>query len=64
MTTVLSTKGQLIIPLRIREQLKLRPGDDFTIRVDAGAVVLKKIQPDPPKTRLEKKKKGRGLRPT
>ncbi len=63
MTTVLSTKGQIIIPATIRTQLKLRPGDDFTITTDAGAVVLRKIQPLAPKVRIERKQKGRGLRP-
>lgn len=63
MTTVLSTKGQIIIPATIRTQLKLRPGDDFVITIDAGRVVLKKIEPDPPKVRIERKQKGRGLRP-
>lgn len=63
MTTVLDGKGRAVIPYQIRDQLNLRTGDDFTIRIEAGAVVLKKIPAEPPPTRLEKKRKGRGLRP-
>lgn len=63
MTTVLSTKGQLIIPQKIRDALNLRAGDDFTIRVDAGAIVLEKIRPPAPKTKTAKPNK-KGIRPS
>lgn len=40
-TVTLSTKGQLVIPARIRGQLLLSPGSRLSIRVEAGAIVLK-----------------------
>ena len=48
MTTVLSQKGQVVLPLAIREQLALHPGDDFEILVDDdGSIILKRITTPP-----------------
>jgi len=39
--TLLSVKGQVVIPKRIRELLGLQPGDRLVVRVDGDAIVLK-----------------------
>ena len=62
MTTSMSVNGQIVIPAPIRERLKLGKGDDFTVTEQAGGVLLKKIQPDPPPNKFDRKKSG-GLRP-
>ena len=44
MTTVLSQKGQLVLPVPIREQLNLSPGDDFEVAVeDDDTITLRRI---------------------
>ena len=44
MTTVLSQKGQLVLPVPIREQLKLSPGDDFEVTIeDEDTITLRRI---------------------
>jgi len=35
-----STKGQLVIPVSIREELGIEPGTRVAIRVDGGQVIL------------------------
>lgn len=37
---IVSTKGQLVIPANIREQLGIKPGTRVAIRVDGGQVIL------------------------
>lgn len=44
MTTTISSKGQVVIPLAAREQAGIRPGDDFVVTVQGDEVVLKKIE--------------------
>ena len=39
-STVLSSKGQLIIPKEIREELHLRQGARFSVAVEEGRIVL------------------------
>ena len=44
--TALSTKGQIIIPKRIRETLGLRPGAKFIIELEEDKVVLRPVKGD------------------
>jgi AbrB family looped-hinge helix DNA binding protein len=44
MTTVLSQKGQLVLPLSVRQRLHLSPGDDFEIAIeDEDTITLRRI---------------------
>jgi AbrB family looped-hinge helix DNA binding protein len=44
MKTVLSSKGQIILPAELRRQDRIRPGQQFEVeRVDAGQYLLKKV---------------------
>lgn len=48
MTTVLSQKGQIVLPASVRDQLALHPGDDFEIFVeDDETIVLRKVSRPP-----------------
>ncbi|MBI2193054.1 MAG: AbrB/MazE/SpoVT family DNA-binding domain-containing protein [Planctomycetes bacterium] len=50
MTTVMSKKGQIVLPAAVRESLHLEPGDDFEISVqDEDTIVLQKISRPPNK---------------
>jgi AbrB family looped-hinge helix DNA binding protein len=42
-TTKMSTKGQVVIPEEIREQLRLEPGENFVVVGKDDTVILKKI---------------------
>lgn len=44
MTTVLSQKGQIVLPGSVRKRLNLLPGDDFEIAVeDDDTVTLRRV---------------------
>lgn len=43
--TKLSTKGQVVLPSRVREKLGLRPGDSLDIQVEGDAIVLRPRRP-------------------
>ena len=44
MTTVLSKKGQLVLPIPVREELHLLAGDDFEIAIeDEDTITLRRI---------------------
>jgi AbrB family looped-hinge helix DNA binding protein len=48
MTTVLSQKGQIVLPLPIREQLRLTPGEDFEVSIeDDDTIVLHRVSTPP-----------------
>jgi AbrB family looped-hinge helix DNA binding protein len=50
MTTVLSKKGQIVLPAEVRKQLGLAAGDDFEILVeDDQTIVLRRITRAPNK---------------
>ena len=44
-TTKMSSKGQVVIPESIREQLKLDPGTQFIVLGQKDTVILKSVQP-------------------
>lgn len=44
--TKMSTKGQIVIPKRLREKLGLQPGDPLAMAVDGERLVLRKITLD------------------
>jgi len=44
-TTKLSSKGQIVIPEIIREQMNLKPGAEFVIVADKDVLVLKMVTP-------------------
>ena len=44
MTTVLSQKGQIVLPGPIRQKLHLSPGDDFEVSVEEeNTITLRRI---------------------
>jgi len=45
MLAKLSSKGQLVIPKKVREKLNLRPGTQFHIQVDDEQIILKPLVP-------------------
>jgi AbrB family looped-hinge helix DNA binding protein len=46
-TTRLSSKGQIVIPEEIREEMHLHTGDRFLVLAEEGVVILKTIfQPE------------------
>ncbi|MEZ4221984.1 MAG: AbrB/MazE/SpoVT family DNA-binding domain-containing protein [Polyangiaceae bacterium] len=48
MTTVLSKKGQIVLPAEVRERLGLLPGDDFEVTVDDDqTITLRRINSPP-----------------
>jgi AbrB family looped-hinge helix DNA binding protein len=51
METKISTKGQVVLPSRLREKLGLRPGDALDVRLEGNAIILR-----PRRTRRRKLK--------
>jgi AbrB family looped-hinge helix DNA binding protein len=50
MTTVLSKKGQLVLPAEVRKQLGLSAGDDFEVTIeDEQTIVLRRLTSPPNK---------------
>jgi AbrB family looped-hinge helix DNA binding protein len=48
MTTVLSKKGQIVLPSAVREQLHLEPGQDFEVIIDdEDTIMLRRINRPP-----------------
>lgn len=48
MTTVLSKKGQIVLPSSVREQLHLEPGQDFEVFIeDEDTITLRRISRRP-----------------
>jgi AbrB family looped-hinge helix DNA binding protein len=48
MTTVLSQKGQIVLPSAVREQMHLEPGQDFEVLIDdEDTITLRRINRPP-----------------
>ncbi|HDM92186.1 MAG TPA: AbrB/MazE/SpoVT family DNA-binding domain-containing protein [Candidatus Korarchaeota archaeon] len=45
--TVVSSKGQIVVPKPIRDKLGLTPGTVLRVRVEDGRVVLEPVKPAP-----------------
>lgn len=46
MTTIISSKGQIVLPVEIRRQDDIKPGQEFEIqRLDRGEYRLKRKRP-------------------
>ncbi|MDY6839495.1 MAG: AbrB/MazE/SpoVT family DNA-binding domain-containing protein [Thermodesulfobacteriota bacterium] len=43
-TTKMSSKGQVVIPERIRKELNLKPGSQFVVVGDKDVVILRAIE--------------------
>ncbi len=41
--TTVSTKGQLVIPARIREALGIEPGDRVALTIEDGVILLRPV---------------------
>ncbi|MGB6564851.1 MAG: AbrB/MazE/SpoVT family DNA-binding domain-containing protein, partial [Candidatus Binataceae bacterium] len=54
----LSTKGQLVIPARLREALNLRPGDQVEMELEGRALILRRLS-----QRAARLKRGKFGRP-
>jgi len=62
MTTVLSKKGQVVIPAAVRKQLKLEPGDDLEVTIrDDRSVILERITNRTNEGLVDALLSGRGL---
>jgi len=51
--TVVSTKGQVVIPKEVRERLGLVPGTVLRVRVDGKRVVLEPVEEPPEEVFVE-----------
>ena len=52
MTTVLSKKGQIVLPACVRESLDLHAGDDFEIIVEDNETIMLRRISSPPNSGL------------
>lgn len=48
MTTVLSKKGQIVLPNFVRERMRLEPGQDFEVLIDDEDTILLRRISQPP----------------
>ncbi len=46
-TTTMSSRGQVVLPLDVRERLGLGEGDKFFVMAEADTILLKAIRPIP-----------------
>ena len=53
MTTILSSKGQIVIPAPIRQRYQFRVGDELVIEERDDAIVLKKARRNRKKTLVQ-----------
>ena len=52
MLTTVSTKGQVVVPSRIRRKLGLQPGDSLEAKVEGQQIVLTPLRVRPRKARI------------
>jgi AbrB family looped-hinge helix DNA binding protein len=52
MTTTVSSKGQVVIPLLARAKLRLVPGTKLSCEIQGDSIVLKPKSPRAPKTTI------------
>lgn len=52
MTTVLSRKGQVVLPVTVRQKLNLEPGDDFEVGIEGDDTITLQRISSPPNTGL------------
>lgn len=52
MNTTVSTKGQVVVPSRIRRKLGLQPGDSLEARVEGPHIILTPRKVRSPKPRI------------
>lgn len=52
MQTRVSTKGQIVLPKRIRQKLGLRAGDELDAGIEGGTIVLTPRRPRTTKVRV------------
>ncbi len=50
-TTTISSKGQLVIPQSIRDELGINEGDSFIVQAKDDVILLRKLEDLPPKAR-------------
>jgi AbrB family looped-hinge helix DNA binding protein len=55
--TTVSTKGQVVIPAAIRDELKIEPGTRIAVRIEGGRIIL---DPETLTAKLRKIKEMRG----
>lgn len=48
----LSSKGQLVIPKNMREEMRLNPKDKFVLVNNRDTIILKRLQEEEMKTRM------------
>jgi AbrB family looped-hinge helix DNA binding protein len=57
-TAKLTSKGQIVIPKRIRDAVRARPGTEFSVRVEGSRIIL-----DAPRRKDRKVSDWTGLNP-
>ncbi|MBA4147228.1 MAG: AbrB/MazE/SpoVT family DNA-binding domain-containing protein [Verrucomicrobia bacterium] len=63
MTTMLSAKGQIVIPTELRERKGFKPGDEFEIEEMADSLVIRKKQRNQGLVAHLQRLKGTALKP-
>jgi AbrB family looped-hinge helix DNA binding protein len=52
MTTRISSKGQVVLPVALRRKLGLRPGDSLVAAVEGDRIILSRAKKRAPKARI------------
>ena len=43
----ISSKGQMVVPKQIRDELKIKPGTFFSVRLEKGSIVFTPVRKSP-----------------